>query len=177
MPVSQDINALPAQSQRDGIGIHTEIVIAEYREHTVTRPKPPKEFRSRFDIPPGIRNEISSERNNVRIQPVRLPHSFGKQFFGEKETVVDVGNLHYAQAVKRAREGVQPDALIVDGESITGTPSCGVLQRVAPRVVFNTAPAPSAKPPREFFTGSRIPRNRKCKAVPHHPSVNKVQCS
>ena len=113
MPVAQDINALPAQRQRDGIGIHTEIVIAQHREYAVTRPKTPQKLRRRSDISPGIRDEISRERNDVRIQPVCLAHSFGKPFFREKETVVNVGNLHDAQAVERAWESIQPDALIV----------------------------------------------------------------
>ena len=112
VPVAQDINALPAQRLRDGIGIHAEIVVPEHREHPVTRPQTPQQLRRRADIPPGIRDEVAGERNDVRIQPVCLPHRFGKPFLGEKETVMNVGNLHYAQALKRIREGIQPDALI-----------------------------------------------------------------
>ncbi len=122
MPVAQDINALPAQCHGDGICIHAEIVIAEHRVHPVARPQAPKQLRRRPDISPGIRDEVPRERNDVRIQPVCLPHRLGKPFFGEKETVVNVGNLHDAQAVKRARESIQPDSLIVHAEAIDGTP-------------------------------------------------------
>jgi hypothetical protein len=86
--------------------------------------------------------------------------------------MVNVGNLHDAQAMERVREGVQPDALIVHSESIAGAPSHGRFQSCPRRVVLNTAAAPSAKPSRHFVAGSEVPRNRKCKAIPHHPSVD-----
>ena len=162
VPVAQDINALPAQRLRDGIGIHTEIVIAEHRVHPVTRPKAPKQLRRRSDIPPGIRDEVSGERNDVRIQPVGLPHRFGKPFFGEKETVVNVGNLHDAQAMKRTREGIQPDALIVDGETIAGTP--------APRRFPEQLPPNSAQS-RLGAIGQAI--EKVCRRLPRSPEPEK----
>ncbi len=128
MPVAQDIDALPAQRPRDGIGIHAEIVVAQHRIYPVTRPKPPKKLRRRPDISPGIGDEIPRKRNDVRIQPICLAHGLGKPFLGQKKTVMNVGYLNDAQAVERAGKSIQPDALIIHAEAIAGTPSCGRFQ-------------------------------------------------
>jgi len=74
--------------------------------------------------------------------------------------------------MERARECVQPDALLVYRKPVAGSPARNRFRRTSGSVVFNAAPAPSAQPARKFVARSQIPWNRKCKAVSHHPSVN-----
>src|SRR5580704_1389527 len=125
MTVSQDVDALVAQRLGNRVRIHAEIMVPEHRVYTVTRAQPTEKLCRWPNHPPGIRNEVAGEGNDVRVQAVRLPHGLGKPFLGEKQTVMNVGNLNDAQAVELARERIEPNALLVHAEPLARSPRGG----------------------------------------------------
>ena len=118
MPVPQYINMLPTQCLRDRIRVHAKIMIAQNSVNPMACAQAAQYFSCRADIPARIGDEIACQSNDVGIQPVRLLHRIGKPFFGEKQAVVNVRNLNYAQAAKRTRKCVQPNAFLVHSETL-----------------------------------------------------------
>ena len=156
MPVAQDFDVLPAQRQRDGLRIHAKIMIPQHREHPVARPQTAQDLRGRLDIRPGIGDEVSGQGHDIRIQPVGLPDRLGKPFLRKKQPMMNVGNLHDAQAAERIGEGIQPNPFVGHGEPVAGSPSRGACAGIVRRVLFDTPAAPANHPTRKSIAlGSR----------------------
>src|SRR6266566_90007 len=155
MLITKDFYAMPPQRHSYGIGPHPEIVISEDRKHTVSRPQAAQDLSRRFNIRARVGDEVSGEYNDIRSKAVRLLHGLGKPLLGQEQPVMNVRNLHYAQAAERFGEGIKPDALIVHSKAFARRPSHAAGNRFTRRVVLDSAAAPTAHPTGEPLSKAR----------------------
>ena len=120
--VAQHLDAVGFEGGGDSVSADAVVVVAEHGVAAQPRPQASQGARHGSDVLAGVGDEVAGERHQVRLQTVRQLDGPLHFFQARVEPVVDVAQLHQAQAGEIGRQPRKMDGLVGDVE-LVATPS------------------------------------------------------